>query len=99
MKSITLPSTLKVIEDRAFQECASLTSIDFPSTLESIGKNAFMRSGLETLNLSNTLATISVDVPAQLMNDRTMVPSRVIAEAFGADVQWNGIGKTVLINE
>lgn len=42
---------------------------------------------------------IAVDVPAQLMNSRTMVPVRVIAEAFGADVQWNENGNTVLINE
>lgn len=42
---------------------------------------------------------IEVDVPAQLMNSRTMVPVRVIAEAFGADVQWNGNGNTVLISE
>jgi len=43
--------------------------------------------------------SISVDVPATILNDRTMVPARVIAEAFGADVQWNDNGKTVLINE
>ncbi|MEE1014035.1 MAG: leucine-rich repeat protein [Clostridia bacterium] len=42
---------------------------------------------------------IPVDVPAQLLNDRTMVPVRVIAEAFGADVDWNGNGRTVLITE
>ena len=44
-------------------------------------------------------SSIPVDVPAQLINDRTMVPVRVIAEAFGADVEWNGNGRTVLINE
>lgn len=43
--------------------------------------------------------TKPVDVPAQLLNDRTMVPVRIIAEAFGADVQWNDSGRTVLINE
>lgn len=42
---------------------------------------------------------IPIDVPAQLMNSRTMVPARVIAEAFGADVQWNGNGRVVLISE
>lgn len=42
---------------------------------------------------------IGVDVPAQIMNSRTMVPARVIAETFGADVQWNGNGKSVLITE
>lgn len=42
---------------------------------------------------------IPVDVPAMLLNSRTMVPARVIAEAFGADVQWNGNGRIVLITE
>lgn len=42
---------------------------------------------------------IAIDVPAQIINDRTMVPARVIAEAFGADVQWNENGRVVLINE
>ena len=43
--------------------------------------------------------SIPVDVPAQIINGRTMIPVRVIAEAFGADVDWNGNGRAVLINE
>lgn len=42
---------------------------------------------------------IPVDVPAQIINDRTMIPVRVIAEAFGADVEWNGNGRAVLVSE
>ncbi len=42
---------------------------------------------------------IPVDVSAQLLNSRTMVPARVIAEAFGANVDWNGNGSVVLITE
>ena len=42
---------------------------------------------------------ITTDVPAQIINERTMIPVRVIAEAFGADVEWNGSGRAVLINE
>ncbi|MBE7018841.1 MAG: hypothetical protein E7413_03055 [Ruminococcaceae bacterium] len=43
--------------------------------------------------------SIPVDVPARLLNDRTMVPVRVIAESFGANVEWNQNGRTVLITE
>ncbi len=32
--------------------------------------------------------TISLDAPAVIMNNRTMVPLRFISEAFGADVDW-----------
>ena len=42
---------------------------------------------------------VPVDVPAMLLNSRTMVPARVIAEAFGAAVEWNGNGRVVLITE
>lgn len=54
-----------------------------------IGDNALYKNG----------ETIPVDVPAQLVNDRTMIPVRVIAEAFGAQVEWNNNGRAVLITE
>jgi len=36
------------------------------------------------------LAALGMDVPAQLINGRTMVPLRFIAEFFGAVVDWDG---------
>lgn len=38
-----------------------------------------------------------LDVPAQLINDRTLVPTRAVAEAFGCDVSWDGNSQTVII--
>lgn len=38
-----------------------------------------------------------LDVPAQSMNERTMVPVRAIAEAFGCDVKWDGATMTVIV--
>jgi hypothetical protein len=35
--------------------------------------------------------------PPYISNGRTMVPLRVISEAFGAGVEWNGTTKTVTI--
>jgi N-acetylmuramoyl-L-alanine amidase len=37
-----------------------------------------------------------IDVPAQIINDRTYVPVRVIFEALGAEVDWDDATKTVL---
>lgn len=54
-----------------------------------IGANEIYKDGV----------AIPVDVPAQIVNSRTMVPTRVIAEAFGANVEWVGSGRTVLITE
>ena len=39
-----------------------------------------------------------IDVPAQLINDRTMVPVRAISEAFDCIVNWNGMKNYVIIN-
>ena len=36
-----------------------------------------------------------LDVPAQLIDNRTMVPLRAIFEALGASVEWDGETKTV----
>ncbi len=44
-------------------------------------------------------ATITLDVPAQIVNDRTLVPVRAISEAFDADVDWNADTRTVIITK
>lgn len=41
----------------------------------------------------------NLDVPARLMNDRTMVPIRAVSEALGANVEWEDKTKTVIINQ
>ena len=42
---------------------------------------------------------ISLDVPPQIVGERTLVPVRAIAEAFGCDVSWDGENQTVVINK
>lgn len=39
--SITFPSTLKIIGDRAFQQVVGLASVDIPSSVTSLGEQAF----------------------------------------------------------
>ncbi len=43
-------------------------------------------------------ATVEVDVPAQIINDRTMVPVRVISEGIGATVNWDEETRTVTVD-
>lgn len=52
-----------------------------------IGSNLLYKNG----------TTVVLDVPAQLINGYTMVPVRAVAEAFGADVDWDGDTQTVYI--
>lgn len=42
--------------------------------------------------------TVGLDVPAQIVGDRTLVPLRAISEAFGASVSWNGANRSVDIS-
>ncbi len=41
--------------------------------------------------------TITMDVPARLVNSRVLIPARAISEALGFDVSWDNENKTVLI--
>lgn len=45
----------------------------------------------------NGIAT-TLDVPATIIGGRTLVPARFVAEATGAEVNWDGITKTVYVN-
>lgn len=40
---------------------------------------------------------VKLDVPAEIMNGRTLVPARAVAEALGADVKWDAATKVVTI--
>ena len=53
-----------------------------------IGSNLLYKNG----------TPIEIDVPAEIINDRTMVPVRAIAEAFGSQVDWDEYSRTVLID-
>jgi len=52
-----------------------------------IGNNVITKNGQE----------IMLDVPPQIVNDRTLVPVRAVAESFNAQVDWNGETRTVII--
>ncbi|MBQ2926688.1 MAG: copper amine oxidase N-terminal domain-containing protein [Ruminiclostridium sp.] len=42
---------------------------------------------------------VGLDSPACIINNRTMVPVRAIAEAFQATVDWDNPSRTVIIAE
>lgn len=58
IKSLTLPSTLETIGDKAFMDCANLTSVTFNQGLKSIGANAFSGTALTSVTLPDSLETI-----------------------------------------
>lgn len=49
-------------------------------------------------NVKLNSETIKLDVPAQIIDGRSMMPIRFVAESLGATVNWNSISKTVIID-
>ena len=54
------------------------------------------------IQIENTVAKVNgkdvtLDVPAKLINDRTLVPVRFISESLGAKVDWDNDSQTVII--
>ena len=43
--------------------------------------------------------TVALDVPAEMINNRTMVPVRFIAESLGAYVGWDGRTSSVFVSQ
>ena len=41
---------------------------------------------------------VTMDVPAKIINDRTMIPVRFVSEQLGLTVGWNGVTKTVSVS-
>jgi hypothetical protein len=52
LTSITVPNSVTTIELDAFSSCAALTSVTIPSSVTSVGDNAFLNSGLTNNTLT-----------------------------------------------
>ncbi len=50
----------------------------------------------EPANQAKTV-TVELDVPPQIIDERTLVPVRAVAESFDAKVDWDGDTQTVII--
>lgn len=59
-------------------------------------KNIKLTIGSNTAYVNG--AKKSLDVAPEIINDYTMVPVRFVSESLGAEVKWNGITRTVIIN-
>ena len=55
-----------------------------------------LQIGSNEMKVNNEIKIL--DVPAKTINDRTMVPARAIAEAFGCNVSWDAENNAVIIN-
>lgn len=74
-KNTNIPSTVTAIGERAFRNCADLTSIKFPDNLVSIGELAFEETGLISVELPARLS--SIGFKAFVCNKLVSVVSRI----------------------
>ena len=61
IKSVTFPSTLTNIDERAFQECVNLTTVKIPANMVTIKNHVFANcSGLKTVDMSECTKITSI---------------------------------------
>lgn len=58
LKAVTLPDSLKVIEDEAFMECISISEIKLPHNLKEIGRDAFLNTNIASFSLPSSIEYI-----------------------------------------
>ncbi len=91
------------------------TLVPLRAIFEAMGANVNWDDATRTVTASRGDTTISLaigsdqlyvngeaktlDVPAQIINNNTMVPVRAIAESFGCEVNWNDEARRVYIEE
>lgn len=58
LEAVSIPSTVRFIEDMAFRDCAKLHHVELRPGLEAIGKEAFMGTALKKLVLPDTVTEV-----------------------------------------
>ena len=86
---------------RAIFEALGAT-VDWDGTTQTVtsvrgDKKVVLTIGNDVLYVNSQ--EVKLDVPAQLISDRTMVPVRAVAESFDCFVDWDGESQTVIIEE
>ena len=58
IKSVSIPDTITMIGDYAFYQCTSLTEVEIPSSVTTIGSGAFQCGNLSKVTLHDGLKTV-----------------------------------------
>jgi hypothetical protein len=82
-------------DDHAYK-CAAGT-VEGIAGLLGLARRAAPQPAMPAVTVTLNGREMDFDVPPLVVNGRTMVPLRAIAEAFGADVAWDPEARTVSI--
>lgn len=104
-----------VIFDQVPVMCNGRTMVPMRTIFQALGTHVEWEAGKQTVTAKKGSTTIVVkigdkqatvngkekplDVPAQIINSRTLVPVRFISESLGAEVNWSIGSQTVTINQ
>lgn len=69
----------------------------YKTTVISMRINADNFTVTDVLNGEN--ATKNLDVPARIIDGRTLIPLRAVSEALGKTVEWDGSTRTAIITD
>ena len=78
---------------------ASVEWDDATKTVTSVKEDTTVKLTIGDKNLHVNDTVKELDVPAQIVDSRTLVPVRAIAESFGCEVAWDDATKTVTITK
>ncbi len=96
---------------RIFEEIGALVKWDAETQTVSARKNSktvTMTIGSADMQIDKgktdeegnaIIETVTLDVPSQILDGRTLVPARAISEAFGLNVDWDDETNTVIITD
>ncbi len=109
-EELSFPQPPVIVNDRTLVPVREIfealgASVDWNGATQEVtatkdSKKVKLRIGSNTMIIENgqTYAEKELDVPAQLINDKTMVPVRAISEAFDCHVDWDEEKQTVKIS-
>ena len=66
-------------------------------TITAIKSDQVIRLTIGSTHASVNNRTVALDIPAEIINNRTLVPVRFVSEALGANVDWRADLQTVVI--
>ena len=78
---------------------ATVDWYDLTQTVTAVKGNTNISLQIDSTLMTVNQAVKTLDVPAKLVNSRTLVPVRAVSEAFGCDVKWDDANQTVIITE